>query len=539
MDSLDFVQSSIVEYLPDEVDYSRPLALTNEVLRREYVEILPPNSKVGTISGSSLSNVVEIKLSDSGRWLDTDTATVSFSVGNIVLNAPSGGTTPTNCANFICLDGPTACITRVAVSVGGVNLGNINDFNKHSTAKWINNALADNVASDALTLNGGLLKWVSLADPSNPPTSANWYGSLGSSPKSFTSTAVPNAKCQDGLGFLTPIQVNTPFTKQGCSYYNSFEKDQTSQRITIKLGDLCPFFKQARYLPLFLMKDVIIQIFFAPPQTAFCTDLCSIDTSGAGTFKSLNTISAYDVSSIKLSCDLVTCSDSLNNAYKMRALSEEGIMLPFDDVAVQQTKYSYSGTSRQMQCNLSTNNLKSILFYLQSSTVSSSQNCWSNSNFNYYGIQNFQLNINNNNQPANPLMSINDIQGYNLRSKGVVGNSLSNQLAQNYWIAYGAECSPNSDAVTVDDINAGAVSFMIYANLEKVINENPNIISNGVNLRDASSTITIKYSENSDATGGTVWGRKLTMLGSDYNAYCQMTYQRALVLKNGVVEIMG
>lgn len=42
MDSLDFVQSSIVEYLPDEVDYSRPLALTNEVLRREYVEVLPP-----------------------------------------------------------------------------------------------------------------------------------------------------------------------------------------------------------------------------------------------------------------------------------------------------------------------------------------------------------------------------------------------------------------------------------------------------------------------------------------------------------------
>jgi hypothetical protein len=542
MQSYDYVATGIRDYLPNEVDLERDLLLTSEVLRREYVEINPPQNSVLGISSSSIGNVTEIKLSDPSRWVDTSTLCLMFDVGNLQVPTPTTGRT--NYVNVCQLDGPFAVLNRMNVSVGGVNLSSINELNKHMSARWLNGAMASHVMQEAQLYNPGCTKLVPVIQaPSQYVKSTYCYQQLANALSNFdiagaTSAGTKNAARTDVMGFPTATsQVDADLVASGFGYQNGFETDTTRQSVCIKIGDICPFFTQMRYLPLFLLKDVIFSFYYASPQQAFMTDLYSSVTLD-GSAPADVSITSYDITNIKMVCDLITCSDVLNNRYKMLAASEDGIILPFDDVAVQSTAWSHAKTERQFQCQLSTANLKSLLFYQQSQETQQSQKGWSNTNFHYLGINKYQLSCNNNNLPSNPLNRANEIMVYNNRSRGVIGNELSQFVCNNPYIAYGMECAPSG---TLDEsVPATFVAFFIYSNFEKIINENPEILRNGLNLKDASSTITIKFCENQDTTpqASTI---RTAVLGDDkgaYTCYAQMTYQRSLVLKNGMIELI-
>jgi hypothetical protein len=551
MQSYDYVATGIRDYLPMEVDLERDLMLTSEVLRREYVEINPPQNSVNGISSSSIGNVTEIKLSDPSRWLDTSTLVLQMDVGNVVAPSPAAGNSLY--ANVCQLDGPCAMFNRMNVSIGGVNLSTVNDLNKHMAARWLNSAMASHVMQEAQLYNPGCTKLVPiLQSPASYQNSPTLYGALANSAGNISivtasagSTVVANASTTaaaakyglDCMGFPTNnTGVTSAMIAAGYGYENSFEPSPTRVSVTIKLSDICPFFQQMRYLPLFLLKDVIFSFYYSSPDQCFMTDLFSAVTAD-GSSPTPVSISSYDVTNIKLACDLITCSDVLNNRYRMLAASEDGIILPFDDIAVQSQSFAYAGTDRQFQCQLSTANLKSVLFYQQSTKASSASNSWCNTNFHYLGVNKFQLQINNNNLPTNPLNRVTDIMTYNNRSRGVLGNELSQFVCNNPWIAYGMECAPLEGAIT-SSIPATFVSFLLFSSLEKVINENPEILRNGYNLKDASSTITIKWSENTTAgVAGTIQG---AILKTDkmYTVYAQMAYQRTIILKNGMIELI-
>ena len=247
----------------------------------------------------------------------------------------------------------------------------------------------------------------------------------------------------------------------------------------------------------------------------------------------------YKLSDIKLCCDMITCSDSLNNAYKMKAMGEDGINIVFDDWTVQSSgAVAFSANSaHQMQVNLSSSCVKSLLFYCQGS-VETNQNAWSNSHFPYLGIQQFQTMLNNQNVPPNPLSSATDIMLYNNRGRGVIGNELSQFVANSPFVAGRAECSLTAGA----GIPTCLTAFMIYNNYEKIINENPNILKNGVDLKSGSSTITIKWTDNSDGASASAAACVAPAIGGatgNYTAYAQCAYQRLLTISNGQVDIVG
>jgi len=539
MESYDYVATGIRDYLPNEINYERDLALSSDVLRREYVEINPPQSTVQGISSSSIGNVTEIKLSDPSRWVDTSTLCLTFDVGNIVV--PAAPADYTMYANYCVLDGAYAVLSRLNVSVGGVNLSTMNELNKHMNAKYLNGAMTSHLPNDALLLNPGCAKLCPIVQsPTTLPFSPALYATLSNSPANFSMTPAPSAKAgTDVMGFPTSVSgITAAIGTSGYGYENSFQPSSARRTVTIKLGDICPFFTQMRYLPLFLLKDVIFSIYYASPQQAFCTDLFLqiTDNSAAGVAQN---IISYDVTNIKLVCDLITCSDVLNNRYRMMAASPEGIILPFDDYAVQNATYPHQKSARQLQCNLSTANLKSILFYQQSGTTAKAQNGWCNSNFHYLGINGFQMKVNNNNIPSNPLNRATDIMLYNSRSRGTVGNELSNFVCNNPYIAHAMECAPNATTLA-SSLPATFVSFFVYSNFEKIINENSEILRNGMNLKDASSTVTIQWNENSDG-GAIPTAIRTAVLGADggsYSAYALMEYQRSLILKNGMIELI-
>lgn len=534
--SYDYVATGIRDYLPNELDLERDLLLSSEVLRREYVEINPPLNSAPNISSSSIGNNIECKLSDSSRWVDTSTLCVVFDVGNIVMPTAAAGAGITQNCNICMLDGPYAVLTRMNVSVGGQNLSSINELNKHMSAKWLNSAMASHVMQESQLYNPGCAKLLPiLQEPTAFQLSPAIYTGLSNSLANFPVAPAGNANTRDAMGCLTgETDITAAMVTAGYGYQNSFEPNPATKTVSIKIGDICPFFQQMRYLPLYLLKDVIFSFYFASPQQAFMCDVGSVTTAG-GAFAGQN-ITSYDITNFKMVCDLITCSDVLNNRYKMLAMSEEGIILPFDDVAVQSASYNFAKTARQFQCQLSTANLKSLLFYQQSNLVAQAQNGWSNTNFHYLGVNTFQLSANNNNLPNNPLSRVGEIMLYNNRSRGVIGNELSEFVCNNPYISYGMENAINATALATS-VPASFVAFFIYSNFEKIINENPEVLKNGLNLKDASSTITVKWNENNYATNVI----PVTVLGSatgSYTVYAQMVYQRSVVIKNGMVELI-
>jgi hypothetical protein len=568
MQSYQFETTGIQNYLPNELSWERDLLLSQEVLRREYVEIMPPLNKAENISSSNLGSTIEFKFSDPSRWLDTSTLCLIFDVGAITMPASAAQAGQTQECNICMLDGPFAVISRMNVSVGGQSLSTMNELHKHLSAKYLNGAMASHVMQEAQLYNPGCAKFVPILEaPTQFQTAPQIYGKLANSLANFPTSVAHGANAAgaaDAMGFVTAQSTSTAaMTVAGYGYQNSIEGSNAQKTVCIKIGDICPFFQQMRYVPLFLLKDIIFSFYFASPVQAFMCDVGTVANAAADTGDPLvgspptwvsgQNITSYSVLNCKMTCDLITCSDVLNNRYKMLAASDEGIIMPFDDVAVQSTTFNFTntGTARQFQVQLSTANLKSLLFYQQSAETAQSQNGWGNTNFHYLGIQNFQLSANNNSLPVNPISRARELMLYNNRSRGVIGNELSEFVPNNPWIAHGMECAPLVPTGTTQALKASAaagsipasfVAFFVYTNFEKIINENPDVLKNGMDLKQANSTITIKWNENIyPGAGSPGAGIPVTLLGSAtgaYNVHAQMTYQRSLILRNGMIELI-
>ena len=335
MESYSYESQSIVDYIPGELDLSAQLRLSSDVLRREQVDIAPAAPSIHGISQITTSNVVDITIADPARWIDPSTTYLKFDVGNIRVPAPPTGTTAN--ANFCVLDGPFANINKINVALGGgvAPVFNMNDVNKVMNARYTNQAMEKAYVTDGQLLNPGCSKYVPIiGNTFEVPTSKDYYSNLASMPGNFTmvsgSSAIggavtPNDTLLDGLGFMTgEPQANL---NQYYGYKNSYEPGQSTHTVSIKLGDLVPFFSTNKYLPLFLFNSIKISIWFAPPSTAFCSDYSTINTASSDVTP--GTIYSYDVDNIRIVTDLITCSDVLNNAFRMRANSEDGIVIPF------------------------------------------------------------------------------------------------------------------------------------------------------------------------------------------------------------------
>jgi hypothetical protein len=321
-------------------------------------------------------------------------------------------------------------------------------------------------------------------------------------------------------------------------------------------------------LPLFLTKEVVIELFFATPSETFVSDICANADAGdaagvkpiaftagaAGTLAvpgTSSTIVSYAVTNLKLCCDLVTCADEVNDTYKMKAASSEGLMIMYDDYAVGQKTVPgpwQNGATQTHQAILSTSNLKSMLFFRQSDLVATSQNGWCNSNYMYLGIQNFTCTINNTNMPPNPLMAPQSILAYNMRSRGALHNQLSNCVANNPYVFYRAETAPSGYGDTAAtavgplvinaDIPASITSFMIFNNFEKIHEDIQ--VANGVSLASAGSMLSIKFTEDSGPAGGSAALKATAILGTGgYTMYAVMTYGKTLVFANGGIQVLG
>jgi hypothetical protein len=84
---------------------------------------------------------------------------------------------------------------------------------------------------------------------------------------------------------------------------------------------------------------------------------------------------------------------------------------------------------------------------------------------------------------------------------------------------------------------------MIYNSYEKIINEDPQILKNGVDLKSGSSTITVKWSDNSDANSANAIACLAPALSGNiankYVANCLCVFQRLFSITEGQVQIHG
>jgi hypothetical protein len=553
MEDINFQNSTIADYLPYQANWSNEIRLSADVKRRETVEIIPAVSSVNNISSTNSGNQTEIKIADSMRALDCDSSYLEFYVGGVNIPAPAGGNT-----NLVVLDGPFAPISRLTLSVHGMNIsGSVTEFNKHATARFINQAMTQNVANDWLSLNAGAVKFLPLIQNiGSQPTCTNFYGFLGVCPQNMIpkDASTATAANYDGLGFVTPQANGIGLLGTNGNLYKSYlEPNNSSQKCVIPLKELHGFFATSKYLPLFLLDDVILTIQWASPQSVFMSD-CGVPKARAagppivGAYNLSSSLSSYSVTNIKVVADLVTLSDSLVNTYKMMSQSEEGFLIPYDDWSVQSFSYTSSYSSRVFQVQQSTSNLKSVLFYQQPKTIQSSQANWSNSHFPYLGITNFSMLANNTNIPNNPLNSFTDMIAYSQRSRGTLDNPLAQFLANNMWVSGYSESAPTQNAGGGNDgagtdIPACLTSFLLYFNLEKILNEPVEVVANGLDLKSGSSTLTLKWNEftNDNVLNPASTIKYNNLLGADrqYTVYCQMTFARAILLNNGQVKQLG
>ena len=534
MESYNYQNETVIDYLPNKVDLNEQLAISSDIKNRRYVEIYPPNQSLSNISSTSMNNVSVFKISSPSEWMDCMNANIVCTVNGVGL--PTGAV-----GNAILLDGKYSLINRVQCTVGGVEVCPANSqFSTHRNAKYLNEAFVENYLNDATLLNGGNAKLASVLKNSSLPTGKTLYGDLNASPFNMldgtaASTATNStAVSKDAYGVITVK--NGTALPAGFGYQNQYIKNTSSQTVTIPLGDLVSLFGIDKYFPLFAVGEVVLTISWNSPVLAFWSDSCTLDAAGA--YSAVAPLSSYALSDIKLTCDLLTCSDALNNAYKMKALSEEGINIVFDDWIVGTSNpFSFTpGSARQMKVELSTSSLKSILFYIQGQNENN-QNAWSNSHFPYLGIQSFQCMVNNVNYPANPLSNCTDIVLYNNRGRGVINNQLAQFVANNPYVLGRAECQV---AGSVNDPATAVTSFMIYNNFERILNENPQLLKNGVDLKSGTSSVTIKWNENNDAANqSNIVKGALGSANGQYSAYALCTYQRLFQIARGKVDIIG
>jgi hypothetical protein len=543
MESYNYQNETVIDYLPNKVDLNEQLAISSDIKSRRYVEIYPPNQNLTGINSSSMNNVSVFKISSPSEWMDCMNANLVATVNNVTLPASTK-------VNGVLLDGKFALINRVNCTVGGIEVCPSNSqFSTHRNAKYLNEAFVDNYLNDATLLNAGNAKLASVLKNSTLPTGKSLYGDLISSPfnmiDSTKAAAATNSTAVsiDAYGVLTVA--NTTQMPAGFGYQNKSIQNTATQTVTIPLGDLVSLFSIDKYFPLFAVGEVVLTISWNSPVIAFWSDCCTV--SATSTFTGVAPIASYGISDIKLACDLLTCSDALNNSYKEKALSEEGINIVFDDWIVGTSNpinFTGNGARQQMKVDLSTSSLKSILFYFQGQNENA-QNAWSNSHFPYLGIQNFQCMVNNINYPPNPLSNCTDIVLYNNRGRGVINNQLSQFVANNPYVLGRSECAVTGNpstgvASTADDPSTCVTAFMIYNNFERILNENPQLLKNGVDLKSGTSSVTITWNENNDnANQAPIVKGALGSANGQYNGYALCTYQRLFQIARGKVDIIG
>ena len=526
MESYDYQTSTVLDYLPNKIDLSEQLLLSSDIKERRYNEFIPINSQqVKGISSTSMSFVTQFKISSQSEWLDFQSCNLSYAVGNVVVPAGSS-------CNTVVMDGKYACINRITASINGqeIGVGN-NDLNKHQNIKYLNESFTSNYLSDAVTSNGGNVKLQSVLTSSLPPVSDLFYESLNQSPYNMV-VSTNTANLEDATGVLVPagVAVQASYGYKSLAYPNKL-----TQGVTIPMSELLSVFAIDKYFPLFLVPEMLINIYWASPVSTFWSD-CGVYSTILASYLS-TPLTSYDISNIKITGDLLQCSEALNNSYRVKAMSNEGINLVFDDILVKSggsTKYNGS-QNVNMQVNLSTSSLKSVLFYIQSNK-STQQNAFSNSHCPYLGLSNFWINLNNKQYPQIALNSTYDIASYNLKNKGVNGNQLSNFVSSNPFVYQASEVTPTG---ATTDIVPSVTTFSIYSNFEKIINENPQIIKNGVDLKTGNCTINLNWNENNDVNASDMRTAILGDSSGQYTPYVQCCYQRLLQLKDGMVNILG
>ena len=556
---LSYVSKSILNVLPGAIDLTKEIKYSSYVTRRDYVEVYPVVQPPLAITSSNLGSATRIVLSDPARWMDKRSAVLEFDLGGLVVPANTFG-------NVAMLDGPASMIARCNVYVGGqqINGGTVNNLNKVLSAVQLNSGSIASYCSDEANLTGGNERLKCVLQGQDTPTVGSMIQTLCNSPYNFLNGAVkPDGTAvgagtvaaqvfaTDALGFYTipPDDTTKPATgTAGENYYGYSNVNFTSagkQTICIPLSTLHPIFDSPEMLPLFLAKEVVLEIFFSSPQQTFYSDLSLVGTaSGAGNVAiagAPQNIVSYSITNMKVCADLVSCSDELNDLYKLKASSSEGLIIAYDDYAISTKSCTYSaGGPQAHQAILSTNNLKSMIFFRQADKVASAQNAWSNSNYMYAGIGNWVSTINNTNIPSNPLSSPNAILAYNMRSRSAIHNQLSNCIANHPYVFGKAETVPTAigintttPAMYLANVPTALTSFMIFNNYEKIHDEEIDV-GNGVSLSSAGSMIAVRYNEDQGAGADAKNGE----FGA-YTMYLLLTYGKALIFADGTVQVRG
>jgi hypothetical protein len=497
------------------------------------VEVFPSNAgSTINVTSSNLGSSCKIILADPSRWLDKRSGCLVMDIGGLTITTPA-----TQKCNFAVLDGPCAMINKVNVYVNGQMLhsGSISNFNKIATALQVNNGSIASYLSDESALTGGCekLKYVLTNSTLGCPETQSFYQSVANSPYNLVPLDVSDAALFDCQGFLTGDGNHNPKSAaalaagygQSMTGYTSTSK----QTVSIPLSTLSSFFDAYEMLPLFITREVIIELFWASPTQTFASDY----RSATALVSAPLAFSGYTIDNLRVCCDLVTCSEEINDLYRLKAASSEGIIIPYDDIAVSAITQAF-GSNKTQQAVLSTSNLKSLLYFRQADLVHQSQNGWSNSNYCYLGCTNFTVKINNSLTPQAPLVSPQAILTYNMKNRASLNNQLSNCIANNPFVFYRAECIPTAPNATAADIPAALTSFMIYNNFERIFEEID--VGNGVSLANAGSQITVQYTDDPAAAA-----KATVLLGAPatYTSYMVMTYGKAIIFADGTTQIRG
>ena len=530
---LSYVSKSILNVMPDAIDLSKEIKYSSYVTKREYVEVFPSNAgSTINVTSSNLGSSCKIILADPSRWLDKRSGCLVMDIGGLTITTPA-----TQKCNFAVLDGPCAMINKVNVYVNGQMLhsGSISNFNKIATALQVNNGSIASYLSDESALTGGCekLKYVLTNSTLGCPETQSFYQSVANSPYNLVPLDVSDAALFDCQGFLTGDGNHNPKSAaalaagygQSMTGYTSTSK----QTISIPLSTLSSFFDAYEMLPLFITREVIIELFWASPTQTFASDY----RTATALVSAPLAFSGYTIDNLRVCCDLVTCSEEINDLYRLKAASSEGIIIPYDDIAVSAITQRF-GSNKTQQAVLSTSNLKSLLYFRQADLVHQSQNGWSNSNYAYLGCTNFSVKINNSLTPQAPLVSPQAILTYNMKNRASLNNQLSNCIANNPFVFYRAECIPTAAGAVAADIPAALTSFMIYNNFERIFEEID--VGNGVSLANAGSQITVQYTDDPAAAA-----KATVLLGgpATYTSYMVMTYGKAIIFADGTTQIRG
>jgi hypothetical protein len=80
MESYNYQNETVIDYLPNKVDLNEQLAISSDIKNRRYVEIYPPNQSLSNISSTSMNNVSVFKISSPSEWMDCMNANIVCTV---------------------------------------------------------------------------------------------------------------------------------------------------------------------------------------------------------------------------------------------------------------------------------------------------------------------------------------------------------------------------------------------------------------------------------------------------------------------------